>query len=70
MMANKNVEGKKMPKIKMALEHFNGFVMLTCTSVYLTVGMAINMWHPTWVIFIVGVAICFIFGVIFDVNSK
>jgi transcriptional regulator with XRE-family HTH domain len=36
----------------------SGFVMLTCTAVYLTIGMAIGMWHPTWVIFVVGAVIC------------
>jgi DNA-binding XRE family transcriptional regulator len=36
----------------------NGFIMVMCAAVYLTVGMAIGMWHPTWIIFIVGAAVC------------
>jgi transcriptional regulator with XRE-family HTH domain len=36
----------------------DGFIMLMCTAVYLTVGMSIGMWHPTWVIFVIGAVIC------------
>jgi transcriptional regulator with XRE-family HTH domain len=52
-----NVKRSKMV-LQAVAGAINGFVMLTCTAVYLTIGMAINIWHPTWIIFVIGAVIC------------
>lgn len=39
-------------------EPLNGFIMLTATAVYLILGFTRNLWHPGWIVFLIGAALC------------
>lgn len=40
----------------------SGFIMLTATAVYLAIGFFWNLWHPGWIVFILGAALCSLAG--------
>ncbi len=52
------------------LGRFSGVVMLVATAVYLLFGFLKGIWHPTWVVFVVGGIICAILNVIDDALGK
>jgi transcriptional regulator with XRE-family HTH domain len=58
---NFGTSGRK--KLHSISGEISGAVMLICTGVYLLVGMLCSIWHPTWIIFIVGATICTILGI-------
>ncbi len=35
-----------------------GIIMLVCVSVYLILGITLNLWHPSWIIFVIGGCVC------------
>ena len=39
-------------------EPLNGFIMLTAVAVYLFLGFTRNLWHPGWIVFLIGAALC------------
>lgn len=39
-----------------------GMVMLSCIIVYLLIGSILNLWHPYWIILILGLSFCGIVG--------
>jgi transcriptional regulator with XRE-family HTH domain len=57
-------DGDVFKKLLKAGGALSGFVMIMCAAVYLSIGMAIGMWHPTWVIFICGALICSAFEMV------
>ncbi len=46
-----------------------GSTMIVAVIVYLAVGFTLKIWHPTWVVFIVGVGICAIVGTFIAKNK-
>ena len=42
-----------------------GIINLTATAIFLTVGFVFEVWHPTWVVFIIGGILCAIVGIAF-----
>lgn len=48
----------------------SGAVMLLCVGVYLILGLVAGLWHPTWIIFIVGAVVCVILGVLSGDDSR
>lgn len=35
-----------------------GIIMIVCVIVYLILGLTLNLWHPSWIIFVVGGCLC------------
>lgn len=56
--------GGRRTKFQRISASLSGGVMLLCVAVYLTLGLALGLWHPSWIIFIIGVAVCTILGVL------
>lgn len=51
-------EGVPAGETRREEEPLNGFIMLTATAVYLFLGFTRNLWHPGWIVFLVGAALC------------
>lgn len=47
-----------------------GIIMLLCTIVYVLISSFTNLWHPAWVIFVVGGLTCAVIGIIGDLFDK
>jgi transcriptional regulator with XRE-family HTH domain len=45
-----------------------GAIMLVCTATFLLIGLLCNVWHPTWVIFVIGAAICTVLNILLDIH--
>ncbi len=46
---------------------WSGVIMLTATGIYLVCGFFFHLWHPTWVIFILGGILC---GIVDSLQKK
>ena len=64
------MEDKKQSKASIILDAVCGLVMVVCTLVYLLIGFIANIWHPTWVVFVIGAFVCAIIGIIKDTILK
>lgn len=51
-------EGVPAEKTGRGEEPLNGFIMLTAVAVYLILGFTRNLWHPGWIVFLIGAALC------------
>lgn len=51
-------EGVPAGETRREEEPLNGFIMLTATAVYLILGFTRNLWHPGWIVFLIGAALC------------
>lgn len=43
---------------------FCGFIMLACADVFLFLGLQYSLWHPAWIVFLIGPLFCALFGAI------
>lgn len=57
-------------KISIILDAVCGTLMLVCLMTYLLIGVIKNIWHPTWIIVVVGAFICALIGIISDTVAK
>mgnify|MGYP004642349087 FL=1 len=57
-------------KLAIILDAVCGTLMLVCTLVYLLIGVVKNIWHPTWIIIVVGGFVCALIGIISDTVTK
>lgn len=57
-------------KISIILDAICGTLMLVCLMTYLLIGVIKNIWHPTWIIVVVGAFICALIGIINDTVAK
>ena len=64
------MEDKKKSKASIILDGVCGLIMVVCTLVYLLIGFIANIWHPTWVVFVIGGVVCAIIGIIKDTILK
>lgn len=64
------MEDKKQSKANIVLDAVCGLIMVLCTLAYLIIGFVANVWHPTWVIFVIGAFVCAIIGIIKDTIAK
>ena len=47
-----------------------GTVMVSALLIFLTIGFVCSIWHPTWIAFIIAVAICGVVGTITNNSDK
>ena len=64
------MEDKKKSKASIILDAACGFIMVVCTLVYLLIGFIANIWHPTWVIVVIGAFVCALIGIVKDAVLK
>lgn len=57
-------------KISIILDAVCGTLMLVCIMSYLLIGVIKNIWHPTWIIIVIGAFICALIGIINDAVTK
>lgn len=57
-------------KLAIILDAVCGTLMLVCTLAYLLIGVVKNIWHPTWIIIVVGGFVCALIGIISDTVTK
>ncbi len=57
-------------KVAIILDAVCGTLMLVCTLAYLLIGVVKNIWHPTWIIIVVGGFVCALIGIITDAMTK
>lgn len=58
---------KKFAKMK---DGICGAIMLTATAVYLLIGFVWHLWHPGWIVFVVGGILCAVLSALFDGFKK
>lgn len=46
-----------------------GLVMLVSLLVFLSIGLIMNIWHPTWISMVCGACVCAVIGIIFDLRK-
>lgn len=47
-----------------------GIVMLVCIITYISLGAFLNLWHPYWIIVVVGVLVCGVLGPLGKIVTK
>lgn len=47
----------------------NSVIMTTATVIFIMVGTLLDVWHPTWIIFVIAAATCKVVKCVFHVNS-
>ena len=57
-------------KLAIILDAVCGTLMLVCVLAYLLIGVVKNIWHPTWIIIVVGAFVCALIGIISDTVTK
>lgn len=57
-------------KLAIILDAVCGTLMLVCVLAYLLIGVVKNIWHPTWIIIVVGGFVCALIGIISDTVTK
>lgn len=57
---------KNRTKLKIISDAICGVLILACVLVYLFIGIIGHIWHPTWMIIVVGAFVCAITGIITD----
>lgn len=49
---------------------FCGFIMLACADVFLFLGLQYSLWHPAWIVFLIGPLFCALFGAIDNIRKE
>ncbi len=55
---------------KRKTSEFCGFIMLACVDVFLLLGVQYSLWHPAWIVFLVGPLFCALFGAIDNIRKE
>ncbi|MGN1207911.1 MAG: hypothetical protein ACI4TI_00380 [Christensenellales bacterium] len=63
------MEDKKKTKSQIICDAVCGIIMILAIISYLIVGFVTNIWHPTWLIFVVSALLCGIVGIVSNTAS-
>lgn len=63
------MENKRKTKSQIICDAVCGILMILAIISYLLVGFITNIWHPTWLIFVVSALICGIIGIITNTTT-
>lgn len=47
-----------------------GTIMIAATLIFLSIGFICGIWHPTWIVFVIGAGLCGVIGTLTNSNTK
>lgn len=60
----------KVERIEKISSSICGLIMIVSITVFISIGVITNIWHPTWIACVCGAMVCAVVGIIFDLKKE